>query len=65
LQVEVFKIVVQEQNTQGEEPEATKSAMKQDEELGPNRAQVRTPAKAKVCICMKLNLTHFNLVCFM
>lgn len=57
--------MVQEQNTQGEEPEATKSAMMQDEELGPNRAQVRTPAKAKVRICMKLNLTHFNLVCFM
>ncbi|CAK9222563.1 unnamed protein product [Sphagnum troendelagicum] len=37
-----------EKNTQGEEPEATKSAIMQDEELGPNRAQVRTPAKAKL-----------------
>jgi hypothetical protein len=65
LQVEIFLIVVQEHNIQGEEPEATKSAMMQDEGFGPNRAQARTPAKAKVCIRMKLNITHFNVVCFM
>jgi hypothetical protein len=55
LQVEIFLIVVQEHNTQGEEPEATKSAMTQNEEFGPNRAQARTPAKAK----LKLQKTKF------